>query len=253
MSNSEILQNLDVKLSHLEDKDRKELSELILEFSDIFPDVPTRTSVLSHDVDVGDTQPIKQHPYRVNQVKRELIKSEVDSMLENKIIQPSHSPWSSPCVMIPKSDGSIRFCTDFRKVNAVTKGDSFPIPRIDDCIDRIGSAKYVTKLDMMKGYWAVPLTERAREVSAFATPDGLYEYLVMPFGMKNSGASYQRLVNQCVGHIDGVEVYVDDVAIHSDTWEKHLIILRKVFWELRKAGLTGNLRKSDFGKAKLSI
>src|SRR4029434_4085122 len=100
----------------------------------------------------------KQHPYRVNAHKRSLMKIEVDYLLENNLAQPSSSPWSSPCLLVPKPDATVRFCTDYRKVNHVTVPDSFPMPRVDDCVDTIGSARYVTKLDLLKGYWQVPLS-----------------------------------------------------------------------------------------------
>ena len=117
-------------------------------------------------------------------------------------------------------------CTDYRKVNNVTKSDTFPIPRMDDCIDHIGNAKYVTKFDLLKGFWQVPLTDRAREISAFTTPSGLYQYKVMPFGMKNSLATFQCLINSIMLDIDGCEAYIDDVIIYSETWEEHLAIIR---------------------------
>ena len=97
-------------------------------------------------------------------------------MLENDIIEPSYSPWSSPCILVTKADGTWRFVTDYRKVNELTKADSLPIPRIDDCIDQIGQSKYVTKLDCMKGYWQIKLTDRGKEISAFATPDSVLAY-----------------------------------------------------------------------------
>ncbi len=142
LSNSIILNYLDVHLSHL---------------------TPSQTTVLQHDIDVGDAQPIKQHPYRLNPKKRELMKAEVEYLCQNNFASPSQSVWSSPCLLVPKSDLSVRFCTDYRKVNAVTKPDSFPLPRMEDCIDRVGPAKFVTKLDLLKGYWQVPLTPRASE------------------------------------------------------------------------------------------
>ena len=118
-------------------------------------------------------------------------------MLENNIIEPSKSEWSSPCILVPKPDGSFRFVTDFRKVNQCTKTDSYPIPRIDDCIDKIGNAKFVSKFDLLKGYWQVPLTDRAKEISAFCTPDALYQYRVMPFGMKNAPANLSKNGQSC--------------------------------------------------------
>lgn len=108
-------------------------------------------------------------------------------------------------------------CTDYRKVNSVTKTDTFPIPRMDDCIDKVRKAKYVTKFDLLKGFWQVPLTHRAKEISAFVTSDGLYQYKVMPFGIKNSPASFQRLINKVIVDLEGCEAYIDDVIIYSDT------------------------------------
>ena len=93
-------------------------------------------------------------------------------LLENDFNEPSNSSWSSPSILVPKPDGSYRMCTDYRKVNSVTKTDTFPIPRMDDCIDKVGKAKYVTKFDLLKGFWQVPSTDRAKEISAFVTPDG---------------------------------------------------------------------------------
>ncbi|KAJ8035316.1 hypothetical protein HOLleu_22499 [Holothuria leucospilota] len=184
LQNSDVLKNLDQKLSHLDHKEKSEMKSLIYEYACLFSDDPTRTNLIEHDVDVGDATPIKQHPYRVNPRKRQHLRDEVRYMLDHDIIEPSNSEWSSPCILVPKPDGGYRFCTDYRKVNAVTKTDSYPIPHIDDCIDRIGKATYVSKFDLLKGYWEIPLTERARKISAFVTPDGLFQYKVMPFGMK---------------------------------------------------------------------
>ena len=112
------------------------------------------------------------------------ITKEVEYMLANDIIEPSKNQWSSPRVLVPKSDGSYRFCTDFCKVNMITKTDSCPIRRVKDCINNIGSALYISKFDLLKGYWQVPLTPWAKEVTAFVTPTGFYQYKVMPFGLK---------------------------------------------------------------------
>ena len=127
----------------------------------------------------------------MNPLKQKYLQDEVKYMQENDFIKPSQSNYSSPCILEPKSNGTYKMCTDYRKLNCVTKPDSFPIPRIDDCIDKVGKSKYVTKFDLLKGFWQVPLTDRAKEVSAFATPIVLYQYNVTPFGMKNSPATFQ--------------------------------------------------------------
>ena len=249
LQNSQILNDLGTKLSHLPSVQRKELAEVITQYREVFPNVPSKTNLIEHDVDVGDSAPIKQHPYRVSSMKKELLDKEVQYMLENDIIEESQSNWSSPCILVPKHDGGFRFCTDFRKVNDKTKSDSFPIPRIADCIDQIGNAKFVSTFDMLKGYWQVPLTRRAREISAFVTPSGLYQYKVMPFGMKNAPATFQRMVNKLVRDIDGCEGYIDDVVIFSDNWSDHIRQIKRFFQIMREAKLTINLMKSDFGKA----
>ena len=249
LQNSQILNDLGTKLSHLPSVQRKELAEVITQYREVFPDVPSKTNLIKHDVDVGDSAPIKQHPYRVSPMKKELLDKEVQYMLKNDIIEESQSNWSSPCILVPKHDGGFRFCTDFRKVNDKTKSDSFPIPRIADCIDQIGNAKFVSTFDMLKGYWQVPLTQRAREISAFVTPSGLYQYKVMPFGMKNAPATFQRMVNKLVRDIDGCEGYIDDVVIFSDNWSDHIRQIERFFQIMREAKLTINLMKSEFGKA----
>ena len=151
----------------------------------------------------------------MNPIKLEQMRKEIDYMLQNHSTEPSNSDWSSPSILVLKPDGTLRFCTDFRKLNSLTKTDSFLLPRIEDCIDRVGRAKYVTKFDLLKGYWQILLTDRARCLSAFATPDGLCQYCVMPFGMKNAPATFQRMINKLLRGVKGCEAYMDDVVVHS--------------------------------------
>ena len=238
LTNTDVLWNLDSKLSHLSESQRQGMEKLLLEFEHLFPDVPTRTDQFCHETDVGNANPIKHHPYRLNPSNQKYLKEEIKYLPEKDFIKPSNSCWSSPCILVPKPDGSYRMCTDYRKVNSVTKTDSFPIPQMDDCIDKVGKAKYVTKFDLLKGFWQVPLTDRPKEISAFVTPDGLYQYKVMPFGMKNSKASFQHLINKVIADLEGCEAYINDVIIYSDMWEEHLRILREFFERLSRAMLT---------------
>ena len=252
LKNSESLCNLDALLSHLPVEQRVELVELIGEFPQLFGDVPSRTTWIEHDIDVGEAQPIRQRFYRMGPEKLSHLNSEIDYMLKNNIAVPSASSWASPCVLVPKSDNTPRFCTDMRKVNSVTKSDSFPLPRMEDCIDRVGSAKFVSKFDLLKGYWQVPLSERAREIAAFVTPSGLYSYTVMPFGLKNAPATFQRLMNRVVCGLEGCSVYLDDLVVYSDTWHSHLQRIRALFVRLAEAQLTVNLAKCAFARATVT-
>ena len=131
--------------------------------------------------------------------------------------------------------------------------DTFHIPRMDDCIDKIGNSKYITKFDLLKGFWRISLTERAKEISAFVTPDGLYHYKVMPFGMKNSPATFQRLINTIIAGIEHCEAYIDDAIIYNDEWSHHLGTIKAFFDNLNEAKLTINLAKSEFCHATLTF
>lgn len=178
--------------------------------------------------------------------------TEVQYLIDNGLAVPSNSSWASPCLLVGKPDMTDGFCTDYRKVNNVTKPDSFPLPRMEDCVDEVGSAKFVSKFDLLKGYWQVPLTPRAREISAFITPSGLYSYNVMSFGLRNAPATFQRLMNQVVAGLDGCAVYLDDVVVYSDTWEQHIERIHSLFVRLRAANLTINLAKCEFAKATVT-
>lgn len=249
LPNSQMLQEMPSHLVHLPEAQRDDLIKLIREFPSLFSDVPTQTSMLAHDIDVKNAKPIRQHPYRVNPVKRALMKQEAEYLLQHGLAKPSSSAWSSPCLVECKPDGSPRFITDYRKVNAVTVPDAYPMPRMEDCVDNLGYAKFVSKLDLLKGYWQVPLTERASEISAFVTPDYFLQYTVMAFGMCNAPATFQRLVNTVLRGVSHCNAYLDDLIVHTSTWEEHMATLTQVFARLAQASLTLNLAKCEFGKA----
>ena len=173
-------------------------------------------------------------------------------MLQIGVIEQADSPWSSPVVLAAQEGRADRFCVDFRKVNGVTKGDAFPIPRLEDCIDQGGHAKYVTKIDLLKGYFQVHLTERASEISAFVTHDGLYQFKVLPFGMKNAPATFQRLMNAVTQELGNTVTYLDDVVTYSDTWDEHVVHIRALLERLAEAGLVVNLSKCEFGKGRVT-
>ena len=189
LKNSDIFKNLDQKLCYLNSDRRLELKQLILKYEHLFPDLSRKTDKIHHVVKLIDgSKPVKQHPYRMNPVKQ-IRRKEVQYLQNNDFIEPSQSEWSS-CILVAKTDGTFGMCTDYPKENSVTKTDTFPIPRIDDCINNIGQAKYVTNFDLLQGFRQIPLTDIAKEISPFVTPDGMYQYKVMLFGMKNSQSTF---------------------------------------------------------------
>lgn len=173
-------------------------------------------------------------------------------MLQTGVIELADGAWSSPVVLAAQEGRPDRFCVDFSKVNGVTKADAFPIPRLEGCIDQVGCAQFITKVDLLKGYFQVPLTERASEVSAFVMHEGLYRFKVLPFGMKNAPATFQRLMNSVMKGLRNTVTYIDDVVTFSETWDDHAKQLRDLFEALRAAGVVVNLPKCKFGKGTVT-
>ena len=154
--------------------------------------------------------------------------------------------------MVPKPDGTLRLCTDFRKVYSVTVPDPFPLPRVEDLLDRVGKAKFLTKLVMTRGYYQVPLDDSSIPVSAFATPFGHFQWRFMPFGLRNAPATFSRFVSKLLTGLETFAVaYLNDVIIFSDSCEEHLKHMKLVFLRIRDARLTLNSQKCHFAAAEV--
>src|SRR6266480_3603279 len=236
----------------------KQLSELFEEFRDIFawsPEQLGRTDRVHHPIDVGDAKPIRQRWYRTSRPERAYIEEELQRMLQQGIIEKSRSSWASLVVLVKKKNGKLRFCVDYRQLNAVTKKDSYPIPRIDDMLDSLGNSAWFSSLDLASGYWQVEMHPDDKEKTAFITQFGTYQFLVMPFGLCNAPATFQQLMNDVFKEIlwDFVVVYLNDLNVHSKTFDQHIDHLRSVFGRLREAGLKLNPEKCFFGKQELSF
>lgn len=141
-------------------------------------------------------------------------------MLDQGIVVPSTSEWAAPVIVVPKKDGTKRLCVDFRKLNQVTKADPYPIPRVEERIDRLGRARYISALDLTKGYWQVPVAEDSQHKTTFITPFGKYQFTTMPFGLMGAPSTFQRLMNQVLEDVqEYAAAYLDDVLVHSNTWK----------------------------------
>ena len=159
------------------------------------------TNLVEFNIDTGESTPINQVARRVPFAARQEIAAQLSKMQEEGVIQPSKSPWASPVVLVRKRDGSLRFCVDYRALNSVTKPDVFLLPRIDDLLDKLGRAKYFTTLDLKSGYWQIKVDTTSQEKTAFVTHRGLYEFRVMPFGVKNAPAVFQHLMQSVLKHL----------------------------------------------------
>ena len=251
LANSAILADLRSYLCGTSPEEYEELSRLILSFPEVFSDKLGRTNLLTHDVELSDETPVHQRPYRTSPTKARIMEKEVEFLVSEGLASPAEGEWASPCLLVPKPDGTFRFCVDYRLANKQIKSDAFPMPRLLDCVDQIGEAKLISKLDLLKGYWQVPLSPKAKKVYSFVTGAGLYNFDVLPFGCKNAPASFQRLMNKVVHGIPGVACYLDDIIVYSDTLPDHLSQLTRLLEALREANLVVNLAKSEFLKSSV--
>ncbi len=152
-------------------------------------------------------------------------------MLHNNIIKPSESDWVSEPHLVRKDDGSYRFCIDFRLLNQVTVHDRYPLPRIDDLLDKLGKSKYFTLLDLASGYWQIPLDPKDAHKTTFRTSRGLFQFTRMPFGLSDAGSTFQHVANTIFSDLieqNVVVVYLDDILVHTHSWPQHLEILSGV-------------------------
>jgi len=214
-----------------------------------------KTTVDQHQIITENVPPIHQKAYRMSPAEHEFIQQELDSMLENGLISPSKSPWSSFVVLVKKKNGKLRLCIDYRKLNKITKRDVYPLPRIDEILDTLKGAKWFSTLDLASGYWQVEMKPENREKTAFITKYGLFEFNVMPFGLTNAPATFQRVMDKIFSDLKNkfILVYLDDITIYSKTFEEHLDHLKEVFKRLQNAGLKLGKDKCCFGKQQLAF
>ena len=200
-----------------------------------------------------DVAPIFSHPYRRSLRANSAIDEKVQKMLRMDIIEPSKSPWSSPIVLVEKRDGSWRFCVDYRKVNSVTITEHWPLPRIDDILDGLAGSTWFSTLDLTSGYWQIKMETKSKEITAFSTPKGHYQFKVLPFGLKNAPATFMRIMHQILGDKPYVKIYLDDITIHSNTFEEHLTHIAEVAKILKATRLRVKPQKCKWLAKKVKL
>ena len=233
-----------------------QLRELLRKYSDCFAWSDAElgyTDRVKHEIVLTDETPIAQPYRRIPPGALKEVKDHIEDLLTRGVIQPSSSPYASPIVVVRKKNGEIRLCVDYRKVNAVTRRDQYPLPRIDECLDALGDAKYFTTLDLASGYHQVAMADQDKQKTAFTCPFGLYEYNRMPFGLCNAPATFQRLMQSTMHDFifSLLVVYLDDLLIYAKNFQEHLEALEKVFKRLREIGVKLNPPKCKFALPKV--
>ena len=212
-----------------------------------------KCTILKHTINLVDNTPVFIPAYRKSQFEREEMKKQINEMLEAGIIRKSKSPFQSPSLMIRKPNGTWRFCVDYRNLNKKTVQQNFPIPRILDILDKLNGSKFFTTLDLKSGYWQVEMEEASIPRTAFGTQDGHYEFLRLPFGLKNAPADFSRMMYMVLGDLTFVEIYLDDITIHSKSFVEHLNHIRIVMERLAEANLKINHEKCTWCSSVVKI
>lgn len=232
-------------------EEEEALNQLLNDFNDRFQEEGPPTDYATHHVDTGDHLPIASPPYRLSPGRKEALHKEISILLENQVIEECESAWTAPVVMVPKPDGGTRLCIDYRKLNAITKPDHYPLPRIDDLLQAtaLGTQAYISTMDLRAGYYQVRMNDSDKDKTGFVTPFGTYRFNRMPFGLRNAPATFQRLMDRFRQGLGGLQllVYLDDLILVSSSFEKHLEELRLVFERMRVFNLLMNQTKCKFG------
>ncbi|GET66141.1 retroviral-like aspartic protease 1 [Rhizophagus irregularis DAOM 181602=DAOM 197198] len=246
-------------LGEMSDEERIAFKKLIREYEDIFEydeEKLGRINTVKHEIIIEENQgPIAQKRYKETDEKGKFIKKEIEQLLKMGKIRESWSNWASPVTLAGKKTGNYRFCIDYRKLNNVTKSDEYPLPRIDELLEKFRKGSWFTSLDLAAGYHQVEMAEEDKEKTAFICSQGLYEYNVMPFGLKNAPGTFQRLMDKILKEYIGefVTVYLDDIMIYSEDFEKHIEHVDKVLSKLRENNMIVKLKKCQFGLRNINF
>jgi Reverse transcriptase (RNA-dependent DNA polymerase) len=245
----------DVDLAHLTPQEREKMVTMLGKHRTRWDGRLGQVHTTAHRIQLTPgAKPAYSQPYRAGDKAREAESVEIHRMLRAGVIEPATSERASPVVLVPKPDGSMRFCIDYRRLNTVTVRDSYPLPRMDECIDSLGDARVFSTLDFNSGYWQIPVSPKDKEKTIFTSHEGLFQFFRMPFGMWNAPATFQRFVDITLAGLTWKVclVYLDDIIVHSRSREDHLAHLDAVLHRLYRAGLSLNLKKCHFFRSEVS-
>ena len=245
-------------MSHLSEVERRQLFEVLDKYPEVFSDKPGYCPLFEHEIKVSsDFKPRRLRAYKVPELLKPEVERQLKEMLDLGIIVPSKSKMASPVVCVlkgPNRQNGLRLAIDYRHVNKYSAGDCFRTPDINDVLQRVGRAKFISCFDAKSGYWQLPVKPESRWLIAFICDAGLFEFQRMPFGfgLKSASNTFIRAMNQVLHPIRAfTKPFVDDISVFSMTWPQHLEHLDKFLETIMEAGLTLNLKKCNFAKSQI--
>lgn len=215
-----------------------------------------KTNVVKHKIELlPNSHPFAEPLRRRAPIQIDETRRQVNELLKEGIIEESSSPWASAYVLAKKKNGEMRLCIDFRKLNAVTKKLVYPLPNIDECLETLSGKQYFTQLDFKSGFWQIEMDEGSKEMTAFRTEDGLFQFRRMPFGLTNAPATFQRMINSVLAGLKGMnlQVFIDDICIATRTWAEHLNMLQTTLKLIIEANLKIKADKCKFGAKSIKF
>ena len=239
-----------VDLPHITDEKLKaRILNMLAPHKDMWSGDLRKIRVTEHNIDLKPgTRPLHQHPYRAGPESRKVLEDHINVQLAADVIGPAQSQWDSTVLQAPKKDGTLRFCADFWRLNALTIPDTYPLPQMEDCLDILGEARLFTTLEALWGYWQVPIAELDRNETTFTSHMGTLRYKRMPFGLRNAPTTFQRALDIILSGVRWKTclIYIDDVVIFSKTEEEHFAQVIHVLTLLGEAGVKLKLKKCFF-------
>ncbi|GFW69047.1 retrovirus-related Pol polyprotein from transposon 297 [Trichonephila clavipes] len=230
------------------------LRELLNKYSKCFSNNPGLTNLVEHEIQLVSDQPVRTKPYRMSHRQNEILKNEINRMLKLGIIEVGESDYMSPMILVEIAGKEPRPCIDYRKLNGIIRTEYFPLPNIEERVEKVSAAKFITVFDLSKGYWQIPLSKTAQRYAAFCTSFGTYRPLRMSFGLKNAPYFFSKLMAELLNGLeDFVVPYLDDIAIFSDTWESHIKHMETVLQRIKRAKLTIKPSKCKFAQQNVKF
>ena len=245
-----------VKIEGMVERDAKaiDIAKWENDYKDVLTEEPGLTNLTKFSIDTSDSRPIQQHPYSIPVSLRKAVDEKLDWLIDKGYIRQSESKWGSPMFVVKKPNGKVRLCIDYRKVNGVTTDEPFYMPRVDEVLESVGQSKVISKLDLAKGYYQVLMDDDSIDKTAFSCHRGRFEFVRMPFGLKNAPAIFQTLMTKVLDPCrEFASPYMDDVVIYSTDWKIHVRHVRQLLDCLRRAGLTANPWKCHWGGSRMEF
>ena len=244
----------DVKINpQLDEETRHKLQCIIFQYESIFSDQPSCAMVDQYKIPLRSAEPVRSKPYPIPLQYMDAVTEQIRMLEQAGMIEPSNSPYCSPIVVVRKKTGDIRVCGDYRKVNSVIEFDAEPMSDQKVIFSRLSASRYFTKLDLLKGFFQIPLHPASRKVTAFKTPIGLYQHRVLPFGLSTSPSVFNKMMRKVLGDVPGVEIFMDDVLIHTSTIAEHCELLQRVLRRLHDRNLTVRPSKCEVALARTNF